>query len=38
MEKRIASDNRYIENWSLWQDITIILRTIPLVLRDPNAY
>ena len=38
MEKRIASDNRYIESWSLWQDITIILRTIPLVLRDPNAY
>ena len=38
MEKRVASDNRYIENWSLWQDVTIILRTIPLVLRDPNAY
>lgn len=38
MEKRVASDNHYIDRWSLWLDLTILLRTIPLVLRDPNAY
>jgi len=38
MEKRVASDNAYIERWSIGLDITILLRTVPLVLRDPNAY
>ena len=38
MEKRVASDNAYIERWSIGLDISILLRTVPLVLRDPNAY
>ncbi len=38
MEKRVASDNAYIETWSIGMDIRILLRTVPLVLRDPNAY
>ncbi|WP_374471247.1 sugar transferase [Phenylobacterium sp.] len=35
---RIAADNRYIETWSLGRDISILLRTIPLIFNDPRAY
>ncbi len=38
MQKRIDYDNEYIEKWSLWLDIKIILRTIKLVLKRTNAY
>lgn len=30
---RARFDNRYIENWSLWLDVVIILRTIGLVFK-----
>jgi len=30
---RIRLDNYYIEHWSLWQDIKILIRTVPSVLR-----
>ncbi|MGZ4558193.1 MAG: sugar transferase, partial [Mycobacteriaceae bacterium] len=30
---RAAYDNYYIENWSLWLDLKIILRTVLAVLR-----
>ncbi len=29
IERRVRLDNRYIENWSLWRDLVIGLRTIP---------
>jgi exopolysaccharide biosynthesis polyprenyl glycosylphosphotransferase len=29
IERRVRLDNRYIENWSLWRDLLIGLRTIP---------
>lgn len=29
IETRVRLDNRYIENWSLWHDLVIGLRTIP---------
>jgi exopolysaccharide biosynthesis polyprenyl glycosylphosphotransferase len=29
VETRVRLDNRYIENWSLWRDLLIGLRTIP---------
>lgn len=29
IEDRARLDNRYIENWSLWQDIIILWRTVP---------
>lgn len=32
IETRVRLDNRYIENWSLWRDIVIGLRTIPTLL------
>jgi lipopolysaccharide/colanic/teichoic acid biosynthesis glycosyltransferase len=35
---RLASDLEYIESWSLRLDLTIVLRTIPLVTRTLNAY
>ncbi|MBS1544512.1 MAG: exopolysaccharide biosynthesis polyprenyl glycosylphosphotransferase [Bacteroidetes bacterium] len=39
MENRIAMDIFYIENWSLWLDIKIVIRTvISLVKGSENAY
>ena len=32
IETRVRLDNRYIENWSLWRDLVIALRTIPTLL------
>ncbi len=31
-------DLRYIDNWSLWLDVKIFLRTIPIVLSGRGAY
>ena len=33
IEDRARFDNYYIENWSLWTDVKIILRTVSTVLR-----
>lgn len=38
MQARIDCDNAYIDNWSLWLDFKIILRTVKLVLARTNAY
>lgn len=40
IEERLKYDLYYIENWSLWLDIKIILRTIvqTLLFRSSNAY
>ena len=38
MAARIAADVDYIENWSLWSDIRIILLTVPHLLMAKNAY
>jgi exopolysaccharide biosynthesis polyprenyl glycosylphosphotransferase len=38
LEQRLASDLEYIQTWSLWLDITILFRTIPVVLRQTNAW
>lgn len=32
IERRVRLDNRYIENWSMWRDLVIALRTIPTLL------
>ena len=36
--ERVKLDIFYIENWSLWLDIKIILRTVLIVLRGRGAY
>lgn len=38
LRRRVNYDLYYIENWSLWLDLTIILRTISLMFRDDHAY
>ncbi len=35
LKKRIEYDLYYIENWSYWLDIKILLRTIPAMFRQP---
>ena len=37
-ETRIRLDMEYIDNWSLWLDLKILLRTIPAVLKMKGAY
>ena len=38
MERRVAYDLQYIQNWSLLLDLKIIFLTVFQVFRDPNAY
>jgi exopolysaccharide biosynthesis polyprenyl glycosylphosphotransferase len=37
-EDMVRLDIYYIENWSLWQDIKILLRTVPVTLTGSGAY
>jgi len=37
-EEMVRLDIYYIENWSLWQDFKILLKTIPVVLFGTGAY
>ncbi|WP_291297963.1 undecaprenyl-phosphate glucose phosphotransferase [Elioraea sp.] len=36
--RRVESDLEYIENWSVWLDIAILVRTLLMVLKMKNAY
>lgn len=36
-EEMVKLDYLYVVNWSLWQDIRLILRTLPVVLRGRGA-
>src|SRR5471030_892209 len=38
IEKRVEFDLEYIENWSVWFDIYILLRTVPAVLFTREVY
>jgi putative colanic acid biosynthesis UDP-glucose lipid carrier transferase len=38
MQSRIDLDLNYLQNWSIWFDLWIILRTVWVVLRRENAY
>ncbi|MGI8424492.1 MAG: undecaprenyl-phosphate glucose phosphotransferase [Chloroflexota bacterium] len=38
IDERTKFDLEYVDNWSLWLDLKIILRTAILVLRDQSAY
>lgn len=35
---RVQMDSWYVKNWSLWLDITLMLRTIPALVRRKGAY
>ncbi len=37
IEARARFDNQYIENWSLWRDVVILVRTVVAVVRDALA-
>ena len=36
--KRVEHDLYYIDNWSVWLDLRILLRTMPALLKQQNAY
>lgn len=38
MERRIELDTWYVDNWSVWLDCSIILRTAGEIVRGHNAY
>jgi len=38
MEQRVASDMEYLNNWSIWLDLKIILMTPLVLFKDDNAY
>jgi len=38
MRTRVNFDIDYLNNWSLWLDLKILLRTVMLVIRDDKAY
>ncbi len=38
IEKRVKHDLYYIDNWSIWLDIVILVRTLSAVLKGDRAY
>jgi len=38
MEDRLALELEYIEDYSVWKDLTIIFRTIPAVISGKGAF
>jgi lipopolysaccharide/colanic/teichoic acid biosynthesis glycosyltransferase len=37
IEERAHYDNFYIDNWSLWLDLKIVLWTLPVLLRGHDG-
>jgi lipopolysaccharide/colanic/teichoic acid biosynthesis glycosyltransferase len=37
ISSRLRYDLDYIENWSIWLDLSIMIRTIPAILRGPRS-
>ncbi len=38
LEQRLASDLEYIQSWSVWLDLSILIQTIPAILLQTNAW
>ena len=37
-DERARMESWYIHNWSLWLDISLLFRTIPVVIKGKGAY
>ncbi len=37
-QERISYDRYYVTNWSVWMDLWILMRTIPIVIRGDGAF
>jgi len=37
-DERVRLDMHYIRNWTIWLDLQLLMRTIPVVLRGKGAY
>ena len=37
-EERVRLDMYYIRNWSIWQDLQLLVQTIPAVIKGKGAY
>ncbi len=37
-EQRVSYDHYYVTHWSVWMDLWILMRTIPVALRGEGAY
>ena len=37
-DTRVYFDSRYVKNWSLWNDIAILFKTVKVVLHRDGAY
>jgi lipopolysaccharide/colanic/teichoic acid biosynthesis glycosyltransferase len=37
-EQRMQFDRLYVEHWSFWLDVRILLKTIPVALSQANVY
>ncbi len=38
IQNRVEHDLYYIDNWSVWLDMLIILKTVVVLIKDENAY
>jgi len=38
LDERVKLDLAYIENYSLWEDVRLLLKTIPAILSGRGAY
>lgn len=36
--RRVAMDRNYVEHWSLWRDVVIMVRTVPVLLTTRGSY
>ena len=36
--QRVEFDRRYVRNWTIWQDLAILAKTVPAVLKRRGAY
>ena len=37
-DERVRIDSWYVRNWSMWQDIVLLVRTVSVVLKRKGAY